>query len=124
MAGCSDAGPAANPETSLYSIDVIKVSLDAPQNAAIVAHPRLFTDSRTGAIDGLWKKGDHGPGSQKTFTTDMCHDITAFPELGLAAGACAGNGLLLDISDPMKPARHRCRHRSELHLLAHGNFQQ
>jgi hypothetical protein len=105
MAGCSDAEPAANPETSLYSIDIIKVSLDAPQNAAIVAHPRLFTDSRTGAIDGLWKKGDHGPGSQKTFTTDMCHDITAFPELGLAAGACAGNGLLLDISDPMKPSR-------------------
>jgi hypothetical protein len=105
LAGCSDGEPGANPETSLYSIDIVKVPLDAPQDAAIVAHPRLFTDSQTGAIDGLWKKGYHGPGSQKTFTTDMCHDITAFPELGIAAGACAGNGLLLDISDPMKPAR-------------------
>ena len=105
LAGCSDGEPAANPETSLYSIDVIKVPLDAPQNAAIVSRPRLFTDSKTGAINGLWKKGYHGPGSQKTFTTDMCHDITAFPELGIAAGACAGNGLLLDISDPLKPVR-------------------
>jgi hypothetical protein len=105
LAGCSDGEPDANPETSLYSIDIIKVPLDAPQNAAIVSHPRLFTDPSTGAINGLWKKGYHGPGSQKTFTTDMCHDITAFPELGIAAGACAGNGLLLDISDPTRPAR-------------------
>ncbi len=35
----------------------------------------------------------------------MCHDITVYPELGLAAGACSGNGILLDISDPTKPVR-------------------
>ncbi|HET9013486.1 MAG TPA: hypothetical protein VFN38_16805, partial [Gemmatimonadaceae bacterium] len=34
-----------------------------------------------------------------------CHDITVFPEVGLAAGACAGNGILLDISDPVRPVR-------------------
>jgi hypothetical protein len=37
--------------------------------------------------------------------TNQCHDITVFPELGLAAGACAGNGILLDISDPVHPVR-------------------
>ena len=28
-----------------------------------------------------------------------------FPEVGLAAGACSGNGILLDISDPVNPVR-------------------
>jgi hypothetical protein len=37
--------------------------------------------------------------------TDACHDITAFPEIGLAAGACEGNGILIDISDPVNPVR-------------------
>ncbi len=45
------------------------------------------------------------PGTQKTSTTNQCHDITVFPEIGLAAGACSGNGILLDISDPVKPVR-------------------
>jgi hypothetical protein len=37
--------------------------------------------------------------------TNQCHDITVFPAAGLAAGACSGNGILLDISDPVKPVR-------------------
>jgi hypothetical protein len=37
--------------------------------------------------------------------TNQCHDITVFPEVGLAAGACSGNGILLDISDPKNPVR-------------------
>ena len=37
--------------------------------------------------------------------TDACHDITSFPEIGLAAGACEGNGILIDISDPANPVR-------------------
>jgi hypothetical protein len=53
----------------------------------------------------LWPGGDHGPGTQKTSVTNQCHDITVFPEVGLAAGACSGNGILLDISDPVKPVR-------------------
>jgi hypothetical protein len=35
----------------------------------------------------------------------MCHDITVYPEIGLAAGACSGNGILLDISDVANPKR-------------------
>jgi hypothetical protein len=105
LAGCSDGEPKDNPDTSDYSIDVVKVPLDAPQDAAVVSHPRIFSDPVTGAIDGLWKLGNHGPGTQRSWTTDRCHDITFFPSLGLGAGACAGNGLLLDVSKPAEPVR-------------------
>ena len=37
--------------------------------------------------------------------TDACHDITVYEEIGLAAGACEGNGILVDISDPANPKR-------------------
>ena len=71
--------------------------LAAPATAKIVNRPRIFADPRTGAVSGLWPGGDHGPGTQKTSLTDRCHDITVFPEKGLAAGACSGTGLLLDL---------------------------
>ena len=35
----------------------------------------------------------------------QCHDITLYPAIGLAGGACEGYGLLLDISDPVNPKR-------------------
>ncbi len=79
--------------------------LDRPQDAAIVNEPRLFTDEQTGDIAGLWGGGDHGPGTQTTSPTNRCHDITAYPAIGLAAGPCSGNGILLDISDPVNPYR-------------------
>jgi hypothetical protein len=37
--------------------------------------------------------------------TDKCHDITVYSAIGLAAGACSGNGIVLDISNPVKPVR-------------------
>jgi hypothetical protein len=93
-----------DPNTALFSIDVIKVPIANPENAAIVNRPRIFADAG-GAVSGLWQGGDHGPGTQRTSTTNQCHDITVYPEVGLAAGACSGNGLLLDISDPVNPKR-------------------
>ncbi len=105
LAGCSDLDPDENPDTSLFSIDVIQVPLDAPENARIVNSPRIFADLESGAISGLWQGGDHGVGTQSSRETRQCHDITAYPEIGLAAGACSGNGILLDISDPVNPVR-------------------
>ena len=102
---CSDASPAADSNTALFSIDVIQVPLARPEEARVVSRPRIFADPKTGAIAGLWRGGDHGPGTQKTSETNQCHDITVYPELGLAAGACSGNGILLDISDPANPVR-------------------
>ena len=105
LAICTDGQPDQNPETALFSIDVIKVELDRPQDAAIVNRPRIFADSQTGRVAGLWRGGRAGIASQNTAQTNQCHDITVFPEIGLAAGACSGNGILLDISDPENPRR-------------------
>jgi hypothetical protein len=105
LAGCSDADPKDDPETALFSIDVIAVPVAAPHTARVVSRPRIFADEASGRIDGLWLGGDHGPGTQKTSVTNQCHDITAYPAIGLAAGACSGNGILLDISDPVNPTR-------------------
>src|SRR5208337_815259 len=106
LAGCvSGDDPSANPDTSLFSIDIIKVPLAHPEQARIVSSPRIFTDSQTGAINGLAKRGNHGPGTQTTSGTDKCHDITVYSAVGLAAGACSGNGLLLDVHDPAHPVR-------------------
>jgi hypothetical protein len=45
------------------------------------------------------------PGVSPIATTRQCHDITVYPSLGLAGGACGGHGLLLDIKDPANPVR-------------------
>ncbi len=105
MAECSDATPGEDPNTALFSIDVIRIPLAKPEEARLVGRPRIFADPDSGAVAGLWKGGDHGPGTQKTSETNQCHDITVYPEIGLAAGACSGNGILLDISDPENPVR-------------------
>jgi hypothetical protein len=105
LAGCSNAAPTEDPNTSLFSIDVIRVPLAAPEQARIVNRPRIFADPQTGAIAGLARQSKEAPGVQATRETNQCHDITVFPEIGLAAGACAGNGILLDISDPVHPVR-------------------
>ena len=104
LAGCSGKRPDEDPNTSLFKIDIIKVPLASPQDAKIVNSPRLFADS-AGNVASLWKGGDHGEGTQTTTETNMCHDITTYEAMGLAAGACSGNGILLDIKDPANPKR-------------------
>jgi hypothetical protein len=103
LQGCT--GEAADPNTALFSIDVIEVPIAQPARARIVNRPRIFADPATGTVSGLWQGGAHGAGTQSTSTTTACHDITAFPAIGLAAGACSGNGIILDISDPVNPVR-------------------
>jgi hypothetical protein len=106
LAGCSDEAPDKDPNTALFRIDVIKVPLAAPQNAQVVSSPRVFIDPRTGALNGLNNGGTHGKdGLEKPSDTNQCHDITVYPALGLAAGACSGNGIVLDIKDPTNPKR-------------------
>ena len=103
--GCSDEPPSENPDTALFRIDVIRIPLQRPADARIVNRPFIFRDPESGSVAGLWRGGDHGPGTQRTSQTSRCHDITAYPDIGLAAGACSGNGILLDISDPLNPVR-------------------
>jgi hypothetical protein len=72
------------------SISIVEVPLGDPARARVVAEPVLFPD------------GGYIGGGGRASTTG-CHDITVYPEKDLAAGACMGNGLLMDISDPVRP---------------------
>jgi hypothetical protein len=105
LAGCSGEKPDKDANTALFRIEVIKVPVAAPQDAKVISSPRLFIDPRTGALNGLNNGGSHGKGKEKPADTDQCHDITVYSAIGLAAGACSGNGILLDIKDPVHPKR-------------------
>jgi hypothetical protein len=177
MPGCVRANPAEDSASALFRIEVVKVPLAHPEQAAIVSSPRLFNDlvapprhGETKAdsianaqqiakakasggfianwpgegefvlparftqpiLDSLAKaRGDSGhvnsadsaalraaipgliakmagpaptPGATRPGPT-QCHDITLYPAIGLAGGACEGYGLLIDISDPVHPMR-------------------
>lgn len=105
LEGCVDETPFKDPDSARFRIEVVEIPVANPQDARIIARPQVFTDAATGVIAALWEGGDHGPGTNSTGETNHCHDITAFPQLGVAAGACSGNGILFDISDPLNPQR-------------------
>ena len=171
LPGCSSALPEDDPNSALFRIEVIKVPLDNPQEAAIVNSPRIFDDleappqhglsptekealeraKEQGAITAVIMgqeriipsryvgmiianiaQSQRGEGAEPTAADtayvreniqsivdqqfggaadreergpNQCHDITLYPEIGLAGGACEGYGLLLDISDPVNPKR-------------------
>ena len=104
MGDCFEDIP-GDDRTALFRIDVIEIPIDNPSNSKIIDSPTVFADLETGVIAGLWRGGDHGDETQETEITDQCHDITVFPSASLAAGACSGNGILFDITDPTKPRR-------------------
>ena len=80
----------STPEDDHDKISIIEVPLANPAAAAVVAEPVLFPDGGFA-------------GTPSTRQTRGCHDITVYPALDLAAGACMGEGILMDISDPLKP---------------------
>jgi hypothetical protein len=172
LSGCVGGSPSENPNSSLFRIEVIKVPLANPAQAAIVSSPRIFNDlqapprhgeapedvaegARQAAaarargmftarvfgvervvppnfvapmLDSIMKsRGGTGTpssadsaalrGSLQGIVDRMfadqgestgptqCHDITVYPAIGLAGGACEGYGFLLDITDPVNPRR-------------------
>ena len=104
MESCFDESP-GDERTALFRIDVIEIPVDDPASSRIIDSPTVFADEESGAMGGLWRGGDHGDETQETSITDQCHDITVFPDANIAAGACSGNGIIFDISDPRKPTR-------------------
>lgn len=71
------------------NISIVEVPVDSPARAKVIAKPELFKDRKLDQSDAYAAAG--------------CHDITVYPEKKLAAGACFGDGVLMDISDPVKP---------------------
>ncbi len=176
LPGCFDDEPSKNPNSALFRIEVIKVPLDHPEQAAVVSSPRIFTaltrpiehaeapeevaeaarEAAAARARGLFtatvfgmervlpvqmtrtwldsivaKRGGSGmpvaadsaalragipaliakmigeePASSGPRPgPTQCHDITVYPAIGLAGGACEGYGLLLDIRNPENPVR-------------------
>ena len=104
LAGCIGNIP-GDSRTALFRIDVIEIPVADPSKARIIDSPAVFADDETGNLAGLWTGGDHGENTQTSRQTNQCHDITVFPAAKLAAGACSGNGIIFDISNPRKPKR-------------------
>ena len=118
LAGCKSGNDPADTTNSLYRLDIIKVPLAHPENAAVVGGARIFTgltpapQSATRAANrgrGGGRGGRGGRGGPPADTTlpappptgpRNCHDVTAYPAMHLLAGACASYGLLVDISNP------------------------
>ena len=104
LESCFEDIPGDN-RTALFRIDIIEIPINNPEQSKIVSSPTVFADNESGVLAGLWRGGDHGDDTQRTSRTDECHDITVFPSANLAAGACSGNGILFDITDPYNPKR-------------------
>jgi hypothetical protein len=112
LAGCKNGANPADETNSLFKLDIIRVDLRRPQDAAVVGGARIFTGlgpapARGGRARAARAVAGVDSAEAAAFNTGPrnCHDVTAYPAMNLLAGACASYGLLVDISDPMKPVR-------------------
>jgi hypothetical protein len=112
LAGCKNGDDPADETNSMFRLDVIKVPLANPSAAEVVTGARIFTNMvpaprRTAQAGGRGGRGGRGGGATPPAPTGPrnCHDVTAYPSVGLLAGACGSYGLLVDIKNPEKPVR-------------------
>ncbi len=120
LAGCKNGTDPADTTNSMYRLDVIRVPLAHPEQAEVVTGARIFTGldpaaqsaARQAAVAARANRGRRGgvatdttlPAPPPTGPVN-CHDVTAYPAMHLLAGACGSYGLLVDISNPLKPVR-------------------
>lgn len=104
LQGCVSEAP-GDIRTALFRIDVVEIPLANPSGSRIIDSPAVFADLASGRLAGLSQGSKQSGDIQESRRTDQCHDITVFPTRNLAAGACSGNGIIFDISNPRKPQR-------------------
>lgn len=76
-------------------ISIVQVPVANPTAASVVATPQLFNPGNLGGTS---------PTTGFPYrATAGCHDITAYPAMGIAAGACMGEGVIMDIRNPAAP---------------------
>jgi hypothetical protein len=141
LAGCSDMAPDQDPNGERFRIEVIQVPLAHPEQAHVVSKPGILTSlapaprsnarayqdsveiaaraaaaaaAGRGGRGGRAGGGGRGRGGPPSGPV-QCHDITVYPAVGLAGGACGGYGLLIDITDVANPKR--------LYAAADSNMQ-
>ena len=130
LAGCRNGTDPADPTNSMYQLDIIKVALDQPERAAVIPGARIFTGLDGGgeckqfcapvdprrAAAGRGRGGAPAPSNAAAAATAAvegpvstgprnCHDVTAYPSLGLLAASCSTHSIVVDISNPEKPVR-------------------
>ena len=123
LAGCKNGDDPADPTNSLYQLDIIKVPLDHPEQAAVIPGARIFTgldaapecktfcapvDTRRPPRGGRGgAPGDSASPVAVPVRTGPrnCHDVTAYPAMHLLAAACSSHSIMVDISNPEKPVR-------------------
>ncbi len=113
LAGCRNGGNPADETNSLFRLDVIRVPLARPQDAAVVTGARIFTGlgpapargGRARAMRPMTGVDSAEMAMARASGPRNCHDVTAYPAMNLLAGACSSYGILVDISDPEKPVR-------------------
>jgi len=105
LAGCNNGTDPADPNNSLFRLDVIRVPLAHPEQSEVVTGARIFTGLGPAPhAAGRPQRARRGGPSVPTGPRN-CHDVTAYPAENLLAGACASYGLLVDIFNPLKPVR-------------------
>ncbi|HUP90128.1 MAG TPA: hypothetical protein VM100_12275, partial [Longimicrobiales bacterium] len=93
------------PNSALFRIEVIKVPLNNPSAAAVVSSPRIFNDLAAAPRHGDAPNPNNPNANRPRTGPTQCHDITVYPAIGRAGGACGGYGLILDITDVTSPKR-------------------
>jgi hypothetical protein len=126
LAGCRDLAPDVDPQGDRFRIEVIQVPLSHPKDAKVITKPGILTalavaptnaarsasdaadrakQQAAAAARGAAPAPGRGGPPRAPMGPVQCHDITVYPAVGLAGGACGGYGLLLDISDVKNPKR-------------------
>jgi LVIVD repeat len=112
LAGCKEGTDPADETNSLYRLDVIRVPLAHPDQAEVVTGARIFTGLEPAPRSASRANRDAGrapaagsPAPPPPTGPRNCHDVTAYPDMHLLAGACGSYGLLVDVSNPLKPVR-------------------
>lgn len=116
LAGCKEGTDPADESNSLYRLDVIKVPLAHPEQSAVVTGARIFTGldaaprsaaRQAAAAARPAREATAAPASAPPPPTGPrnCHDVTSYPAMNLLAGSCGSYGLLVDITNPIKPVR-------------------
>ena len=120
LAGCSALNPEEDPNSELFRIEVIQVPVAHPEDAHVVSKPPILANLQpavrhgeltSDSVDAARRAAAAGNAPRPAGPPapargpQQCHDITVYPAIGLAGGACGGYGVLLDIRDPAHPKR-------------------
>ncbi|MGH7619334.1 MAG: LVIVD repeat-containing protein, partial [Gemmatimonadaceae bacterium] len=126
LAGCKNGDDPADTTNSLYQLDIIKVPLDHPEQAAVIPGARIFTglegspdcltfcapvNTRRPPRGGRGGRGGAPGDSANPVVIPLhtgprnCHDVTAYPAIHLLAAACSSHSIMVDISNPEHPVR-------------------